>query len=76
MQDGSYSATGIASSTGKVGAERPRKRRNLFVILLEALYESRRRKTERVLLGYQSLIDRIERRRAASRTRDRADSDK
>ena len=64
---GSYPATGIASPTGTAGARRPPKQRDLFLILLEALYESRRRKIERVLLRYQYLIDRVERRKAEQR---------
>jgi hypothetical protein len=67
MRDGSYPATGIASSTGTAGARRPPKRRDLFLILLVALYESRRRKIERVLLQYQYLIDRVEQRKAEQR---------
>jgi hypothetical protein len=67
MRDGSYPATGIASPTGSPGARRPPKRRDLFLILLEALYESRRRKIERVLLQYQYLSDRVEQCKAEQR---------
>jgi hypothetical protein len=64
MRPVSYLVTGIASSAEIARAQRPSKRWSLFAILLEALYESRRRKAERILLKYQRLILRAEQRRA------------
>ena len=54
MKHASYSFTGIVSSAGK--ARRPPRRKGLFTIILEAIYESRRRQTENTLRRYQHLI--------------------
>jgi hypothetical protein len=54
MKHASYSATGIVSSVGK--ALRPARHKGLFTIILEAIYESRRRQTENTLRRYQNLL--------------------
>jgi hypothetical protein len=54
MKHASYSATGIVSSVGK--ALRPARRKGLFTIVLEAIYESRRRQTENTLRRYKNLL--------------------
>jgi hypothetical protein len=52
MKHASYSFTGIVSSAGKAR----RRQKGLFTIILEAIYESRRRQTENTLRRYQHLI--------------------
>jgi hypothetical protein len=54
MKHASYSATGVVSSVGK--AQRPPRHKGLFTIILEAIYESRRRQTENTLRRYQNLL--------------------
>jgi hypothetical protein len=54
MKHASYSATGVVSSVGK--ALRPSRHKGLFTIILEAIYESRRRQTEKTLRRYQNLL--------------------
>jgi hypothetical protein len=54
MKHASYFATGIVSSAGK--ALRSPSHKGLFTIILEAIYESRRRQTEDTLRRYQHLI--------------------
>ncbi len=54
MKHASYSVTGMVSSAGK--ARRPDRHKGLFTIILEAIYESRRRQTENTLRRYQHLI--------------------
>jgi len=58
MKHASYFATGIVSSAGK--ARRPVRHKGLFTIILEAIYESRRRQTEKHLRRYQYLIGEVE----------------
>jgi hypothetical protein len=52
MKHASYSTTGMAWFAGKAR----RRHKGLFTIILEAIYESRRRQTEKTLRRYQHLI--------------------
>ena len=66
MKPASYLITGIVSSAGR--AFRPSGQKGLFTILLEAIYDSRRRQTENTLRRFQHLIGdpgRLEDRREA-----------
>jgi hypothetical protein len=60
MKHASYFATRIVSSAGK--ARRPPRQKGLFTIILEAIYDSRRRQTENTLRRYQHLIGEAEHR--------------
>jgi hypothetical protein len=64
MKHASYFMAGIVSSAEK--ALRPTRHRGLFTIILEAIYETRRRQTENALRRYQHLIgvDDLEQREA------------
>jgi hypothetical protein len=54
MKHASYLITGIVSSAGRVLL--PSGKKGLFTIVLEAIYESRRRQTEDTLRRFQHLI--------------------
>ena len=54
MKHASYPLTGVVSSVGK--AVRPPRNKGLFTVILEAIYESRRRQTENTLRRYQNLL--------------------
>ncbi len=54
MKHASYSTTGIVSFARR--ARRLPRQKGLFTIILEAIYESRRRQTENTLRRYQHLI--------------------
>jgi hypothetical protein len=62
MKHASYFASRIVSSAGK--AWRPPMHKGLFTIILEAIYDSRRRQTENTLRRYQHLIGEAEQHQA------------
>ena len=62
MKHASYFAARIVSSAGK--AWRPPRHKGLFTIILEAIYDSRRRQTENTLRRYQHLIGEVEQHQA------------